>query len=107
MTTTRLGGFHPPSTVWGRELRRYCDDAENDRCTLVPAHSYDRESGYVNAVGFLTIDSAFTNLSTFSALGEARFSELGDEIEASLVLADPSEGAATVSAVEVSSPPSP
>lgn len=78
MTTTSAGGFMPPSNFWGNPLRRFCDDQAGEACTLVPRHRYDPGRGYVNAVGFLHIDSRFLDLATFSAVGEARFSELAD-----------------------------
>jgi hypothetical protein len=78
MTTTRPGGFRRPSFVWGHRLRAFCNEPESARCTLVSARGYQADRGYVNAVGFLRIDSRFVSFSTFSALGEARFSELPD-----------------------------
>jgi hypothetical protein len=76
MTTAEAGGFTVPNLFWGRRLRRFCTDAGSDGCTLVEPTRYDRDRGYVNAVGSLEIDSSFTSFSTFSALGEARFSEV-------------------------------
>ena len=76
MTTTQLGGFRSPTFVWGRRLQAFCSEPDDARCTLVSARGYEADRGYVNAVGFLKIDARFVSFSTFSALGEARFSEL-------------------------------
>jgi len=76
MTTTAAGGFTPPRVLFGRRLNRFCSEHGSKRCTLVPPQAYDPERGYVNAVGALRIDSSFTDFETFSALGEARFTEL-------------------------------
>jgi hypothetical protein len=75
MTTTRPGGFRPARRILDRVLIGYCDDVENQRCEAVPARRYDEERGYVNAVGYLSIDSPVKRFETFSSLGEARFSE--------------------------------
>jgi hypothetical protein len=82
MGTARQGGFLNPRSVWGRTLNPYCDDVESSRCTRVESSSYDRERGYVNAVGYITIDSPISQMATYSPLGEARFSELSSGIPA-------------------------
>ena len=79
MGTGLQAGFRDAESVWGRVLYPYCDDVEDPRCTAVPSASYDRDRGYVNAVGYLSIDSPLTQFATYSAMGEARFSELPEE----------------------------
>lgn len=76
MATTRRGGFRPPRRVLGRAFNRYCEDVESRHCHGIVPRPYDEGRGYVNAVGSLTIDSPVTRFETYSALGEARFSEL-------------------------------
>jgi hypothetical protein len=76
MATLGSGGFRKARSLWGRALHPYCDDVENAHCTGVPALRYDAARGYVNAVGSLTIDSPVTRFATYSAVGEARFSEV-------------------------------
>ena len=76
----------------------------------------DRQTGYVNAPGFLNIDSRFLEFSTFSALGEAQFSELDDSpqhtVRSGLAVPEsvrgrllPDEGKSTVSVQDVAAPP--
>jgi hypothetical protein len=76
MTTTESGGFTAPVLHWGRRLRRFCDASEGGGCTIMKPTRYDAARGYVNAVGSLEIESSFTRFETYSALGEARFSEV-------------------------------
>ena len=80
MRTTRAGGFRRARPVWGHRLYPWCDDVESRRCTAVPTSPYDGGRGYVNAVGFLAIDSPVTQFATFSAVGEARFSEVSSQV---------------------------
>lgn len=75
MATTRQAGFQAPRRVLDKVLIGYCDDVESLRCQAVRPLPYDASRGYVNAVGYLSIDSPFKRFDTFSALGEARFSE--------------------------------
>ena len=76
MATTRPGGFRPTRRVLGHSLIGYCEDVDSRRCQAVPPCPYDAGRGYVNAVGYLSIDSPVTRFHTFSAVGEARFSEM-------------------------------
>lgn len=76
MATDRAGGFQPGTPIPGLQLNRFCEDVERAKCREVAAQRYDAERGYVNAVGYLSIDSPLTEFSTYSAVGEARFSEL-------------------------------
>jgi len=76
MATTRPGGFRPPRRVLGRVLIGYCEDVESRQCQAVPPRPYDAGRGYVNAVGYLSIDSPVKRFETFSSVGEARFSEI-------------------------------
>ncbi len=82
MGTIDTAGFRAPSKVWGSRILRYCNEPRSKRCTLVEPHGFDAARGYVNAVGYLEIDSSFVGFSTFSALGEAIFTELTDGMEA-------------------------
>ena len=75
MATTRPGGFRAARRVLDRLLIAYCEDVDSRRCQAVQPRPYDASRGYVNAVGYLSIDSPFKRFDTFSALGEARFSE--------------------------------
>ena len=91
MTTMQPGGFRPARPVWGSRLHGFCDDLSASGCTLVSPRRLDRSSGYVNAPGFLRIDSRFLDFSTFSALGEAQFSELDEPSQLADRAADPPE----------------
>ena len=79
MGTTDVAGFEPLTRVWGRSLYPYCEDVRAQGCTAVQPRAYD-ERGYVNAVGYLAIDSPITQFATYSALGEARFSEIASDV---------------------------
>ncbi len=80
MATTRPGGFRPARRVFGRDLIGYCQDVQSHRCQAVPPRRYDARRGYVNAVGVLSIDSPVKRFETFSAVGEARFSEIPGDL---------------------------
>ncbi len=85
MRTTRDGGFRGPEPVWGQRLLVWCgeDVSPSDAdtaCTRVPSVGYDDARGYVNATGFLAIDSPIAQFVTYSAVGEARFSELPADV---------------------------
>ena len=75
MATDRLGGFRGPRKWLGQKLFGFCEEPQNRSCTLVPAVPYDPTSGYVNAVGELSVRFGDLTLHTFSPLGEAVFSE--------------------------------
>jgi len=79
MKTTRPGGFRGPEPVWGTPLYAWCGPSDREPCTPVQEVHYD-ERGYVNAPGFLSIDSPVAQFVTYSAAGEARFSELARDI---------------------------
>ena len=51
-------------------------DDDGPRCTVVAARGYDAASGYVNAIGNLSVSFGDVTLHTFSPLGEAVFSEV-------------------------------
>ena len=109
MSTSDQAGFRAPSRVWDRSVLRNCNEPRSPRCTLVEPHSFDPARGYVNAVGRLEIESSFVGFSTFSALGEAIFTELGDTMRSGSVRPGPvpapvtSDGSArTVSVADVS-----
>ena len=80
MATTRPGGFRAARRVLDRLLIGYCEDVGSRRCQAVHPSAYDASRGYVNAVGYLSIDSPFKRFETFSALGEALFSEAPPEL---------------------------
>jgi hypothetical protein len=116
MTTTQPGGFRRPRSVWGRRLHGFCDERGSSECTLVSPRQLDRQTGYVNAPGFLHIDSRFLDFATFSALGEAQFSELDDSPQHTVRFGEsvpepvrgrllPDEGKSTVSVQDVAAPP--
>jgi hypothetical protein len=75
MTSDTRGGFRRGTPIFGRRLNRFCRDVERFQCRGVRPSAYDERRGYVNAVGYLEVDSALTKFSTYSAVGEARFSE--------------------------------
>jgi hypothetical protein len=75
MATDRLGGFRGPRHWLGQQLFGFCEEPQNRSCTLVPAVPYVATSGYVNAVGELSVRYGDITLQTFSPLGEAVFSE--------------------------------
>jgi hypothetical protein len=81
MQTTHVGGYQGARPVWGVRLYPWCNDVQSLHCTAVPTNAYDSDRGYVNAVGFLAIDSPLTQFATFSAVGEARFGELSLDFE--------------------------
>ncbi len=118
MATDREGGFEPPQPMWGRRLRGWCEKpAPETGCRPVASVRYDARRGYVNATGFLAIDSALVQFMTFSALGEARFSEVPTGVAvtppvAAGPAADPARvsrglGNAGVPVLSISGPPLP
>lgn len=91
MSTLRRTGFRHASTLFGNTLHRACQEPDTSDCTLVGPQRLDRETGYVNAVGELVVDSVVSRVRSFSPLGEAVFEELvefaepfeaGDRVEA-------------------------
>jgi len=95
MSTRERAGFHSPRRVLGTRLFRYCDPGRSaeKHCNDVEAVRFDRDRGYVNAVGVIEVQAALgIEVESFSPLGEAVFFEmdtdLGSEGEA---FADSSE----------------
>ncbi len=76
MATNRVGGVKKPRRWMGQQLFGYCSDEDGQRCTVADASVYDAASGYVNAVGELSVRFGDLALRTFSPLGEAVFSEV-------------------------------
>jgi len=81
MSTEVVSGFEQPRRWLGQMLFGFCDDPVGPDCTVVPAVEYDARSGYVNAVGELTVHFGDLTLRTFSPLGEAVFSEIDPATE--------------------------
>jgi len=101
MNTRSDAGFKKPAHLLGHRVHRFCAASDTGPCTLVPARSYDPNTGYVNAVGTIWANSGPFRFRSFSPLGEAIFSEIDDPLDGpwpDLLLAAP------VSA-HVSSPP--
>lgn len=95
MDTRRAGGFRGPEPVWGRALHVWCVEPGREGCREVPGARYDAARGYVNAVGYLAIDSPVTQFVTYSAVGEARFSELSRDLAVTPPVATAPPGTAT------------
>lgn len=74
MTTSVAAGYVPSKRMFGQLVFPHCGD-ESAGCTLVPPRRYDRHTGYVNAVGSIVGRALGFSARTFSALGEAVFSE--------------------------------
>ncbi len=87
MSTLRAAGFRSTRRILGETVNRYCTPPGARSCTAVEPRQYDPETGYVNAVGSVQVDSRIMRLKTFSTLGEARLSEM-----------DPSEAGPTLAA---------
>jgi len=100
MATNRVGGVKKPRHWLGQQLFGYCSDADGERCTLVDAIGYDATSGYVNAVGDMSVRFGELTLHTYSPLGEAVFSEAEPQnVTASAHADSHSTGGAPVTAV--------
>ena len=82
MTTDAPGGYRDGTPILGLRLNRFCRNVESPRCKEIPPRRYDEQRGYVNAIGYLSIDSPITRFSTYSAVGEARFSEVPEDVPA-------------------------
>ena len=79
MSTRERAGFRAPRDVLGTRLFRYCEPgrASSEDCNGVEAVRFDRERGYVNAVGVIEVQAALgIEVESFSPLGEAVFFEL-------------------------------
>lgn len=82
MGTARVGGFKRPLRVMGQLVFRYCTTLGDTNCQFVEPKPFDRETGYVNAIGQVRVRSAFLDLWNFSPMGEAIFRELDPVREA-------------------------
>jgi len=74
MTTRRPAGFREPHEVLGQLVFPHCE-ARDDSCTMIAPVRLDPRTGYVNAVGSIVGRAFGASASTFSAIGEALFSE--------------------------------
>jgi len=100
MATNRVGGVKKPRRWLGQQLFEYCSDEGVERCSVVDASDYDVASGYVNAVGDLSVRFGELTLHTYSPLGEAVFSEAEPRNVTASAHADPhSTGGASATAV--------
>jgi len=85
MSTRERAGFRPPREVLGTRLFRYCEptvDVDAD-CRGVRAVRFDRDRGYVNAVGVIEVEAALgIEVDSFSPLGEAVFLEMSTDLPA-------------------------
>ncbi len=75
MGTERVAGFRSPRQVLGLEVFEHCTAQDDPDCTLVPPAAFDPSTGYVNAVGQVDAEAKGFASTSFSSLGEARFSE--------------------------------
>jgi len=75
MATARVGGFKKPRSWLGQTLFHYCDDLDGP-CRIVGAAGYDASTGYVNAIGTVSVEFGELTIRTFSPLGEAVLSEV-------------------------------
>jgi hypothetical protein len=89
MATNRVGGVKKPRRWLGQQLFGYCSEVDGERCTVVDARGYDAASGYVNAVGHLSVRFGELTLHTYSPLGEAVFSEVDPQSVTASAHADP------------------
>jgi hypothetical protein len=105
MSTHRMGGFKKPRHWMGQQVFRFCDGTGLQPCNFVAANGYDSSSGYVNAVGDLSVRFGELELRTFCPLGEAVFSEVSPQGETASARSDPSLGAGAIAAPEWSSMP--
>lgn len=74
MTTRKPSGFRAPHEILGQLVFPHCDAADG-ACTLIAPVRLDPRTGYVNAVGSIVGRAFGASASTFSAIGEALFSE--------------------------------
>jgi hypothetical protein len=84
----------------GQQVFGYCDEAGGQACNVVSANGYDSTSGYVNAVGELSVRFGDLNLRTFCPLGEAVFSEAERRNATASAHPDPNLGAGAIAAPE-------
>jgi hypothetical protein len=57
MNTRSDAGFRQPANLLGQWVHRFCAAADSGPCTLVPTHTYNPSTGYVNAVGAIRANS--------------------------------------------------
>ncbi|MEE8581194.1 MAG: hypothetical protein V3T33_06355 [Myxococcota bacterium] len=75
MGTRAAAGFARSKRFFGHRVFRFCENAKSGTCTLVNPSGYNRDNGYVNAVGAVSARTGLVSIRTFSPLGEAIFSE--------------------------------
>jgi len=78
MSTRESAGFREGQRVFGNHVFRHCDPehAGWSACHEVEAARFDRERGYVNAVGVIEVETMVgIGATSFSPLGEAIFLE--------------------------------
>jgi hypothetical protein len=76
MSTFERAGFVTSKQRLGIETHSFCDPAlVPGRCQEVFAVPFDRNRGYVNAVGFLRATAGLIEIQSFSPLGEVQFRE--------------------------------
>lgn len=97
MDTLAPAGFRA-DRVLGEPYARLCHGPAG-QCTVVEPQTYDPATGYVNAVGRITAHNGALSIHSFSPLGEAIFSEIGDPFDAAWL------GAAAEPRVDVAAPP--
>jgi hypothetical protein len=95
LATNRVAGVKKPRRWMGQQLFGYCSDEDGKRCTVIDASEYDAASGYVNAVGDLSVRFGDVTVHTFSPLGEAVFSEVESQNVTAAVRADQPDWAST------------
>jgi hypothetical protein len=108
MGTNRVGGFKKPRNWLGQQIFGYCDAQVDPSCNVIAASGYDATSGYVNAIGDLSVRFGDLKLRTFSPLGEAVFSEAGqNDVQPAVTAAGAIAGPGWVSLPDVSAAPAP
>lgn len=78
MTTRKPAGFREPHAILGQVVFPHCEESDAS-CTLIAPVRLDPRTGYVNAVGRIIGRAFGASASTFSAIGEALFSERPSE----------------------------
>ena len=82
VTTEQGAGFRYGKGVLGIPTPHYCQPGEAAQdCVAVPPIRFDRQRGYVNAVGVVRAVHALTVVEAFSPLGEVLFQESTRETE--------------------------
>ena len=76
MTTLRSAGFTAPRSQLGHVVFDHCGQGDA-QCSMVAPRAYDLTTGYVNAVGSISVTAVGgLGTDTFSPLGEAVFMEM-------------------------------